>query len=82
MSSAASSGLRVIVIAVDASDNAKDAFDCTYYNRPITAAYIIGYIGLIIIIRGGEISPPNPDLNPNRSSCHYYYYYYYYYYSH
>jgi len=30
MTAAASSGLRVIVIAVDASDNAKDAFDCTY----------------------------------------------------
>ena len=26
----ASSALRVIVVAVDASDNAKDAFDCTY----------------------------------------------------
>lgn len=25
----ASSGQRVIVVAVDASDNAKDAFDCT-----------------------------------------------------
>ena len=27
---AANSGQRVIVIAVDASENAKDAFDCTY----------------------------------------------------
>ena len=27
------SGQRVIVIAVDASDNAKDAFDCTYRDR-------------------------------------------------
>jgi len=28
--STASSGQRVIVVAVDASENAKDAFDCTF----------------------------------------------------
>jgi len=28
--SAAGNGQRVILVAVDASDNAKDAFDCTY----------------------------------------------------
>jgi len=37
----ANSGQRVIVIAVDASDNAKDAFDCMYIARLITVLYLV-----------------------------------------
>jgi len=35
---------RVVVIAIDASDNAKDAFDCTYMCTVLTLPAVAGYL--------------------------------------